>query len=292
MTDGSTIMPVEQCGAVGKCQSNPAGYASYMGSHYRTPSAESVASYAMQQLEEARRKDVETHEKNLPALEVNKAIAARLEAFMTEIGMPRSHSERDTKSRSRYPKNITVASGWISDMTRHIKVTDGFDYATSTYERLKRDYEAYAARAKAEAEAKRNEAQRQADAEKEARRANVELARIVLRYELPEDADWSDVLDALREKNQRIDLALAMKETRGDWSEGPYRVRNAIDRFSIETDEDKAIANDILDCLRDFEDGRVFLDTTWNYDRLLSSVSDQQLVADASTAYARVQEDA
>lgn len=291
MTDTSKIMPVEQCGAVGKCQSNPAGYASYMGSsHYRTPSAESVASYAMQQLEEARRKDVETHEKNLPALEVNKAIAARLEAFMAEIGMPRSHSERDTKSRSRYPKNITVTSGWIADMTRHIKVADGFDYATSTYERLKRDYEAYAARAKAEAEAKRNEAQRQADAEKEARRANIELARIVLRYELPEDADWDAVLDALRAKDQRIDLALAMKDTRADWNEGPYRVRYAIDRFTIETDEDKAIANDILDCLRDFEDGRVFRDTTWNYDRLLSSVADQQLVADASTAYARVQE--
>jgi len=34
-------------------------------------------------------------------------------------------------------------------------------------------------------------------------------------------------------------------------------------------------------------DGRCFRDCEWNYDRLLSSITDKQLVADVTTAYAR-----
>ncbi|WP_109477654.1 hypothetical protein [Paraburkholderia sp. C35] len=291
--EATKIMPVEQCGAVGKCQSSPAGYSHMLQSRYSysEPSPNVVAKYAMQQLEQARQKDVEMHEKNVPAIETNKAITERVKAFMAEIGMPNSHSERDTKSRARYPKSLTIQSGWIGDVARHIKTSDGFEYATSTYERLKRDYESYAERAEQEAEQKRTELERKAEAEKQARRANVELARIVLRYELPEDSDWRDVLDALCEKDQRIDLALAMMDVRADWNEGAYPVRNAIDRFTIETDEDKAIANDILACLHDFEDGRVFRDATWNYDHLIASVTDQQLAQDARAAYEQVHKD-
>lgn len=287
------IMPVEQCGAVGKCQSSPSGYAHMLQSRYSSspPSPDSVARYALAQLEAARQRDVETHEKNLPAIEANKAIAERVKAFMAEIGMPNSHGERDTKSRARFPKTLTIQSGWIGDVARHIKTSDGFEYATSTYERLKKDYAAYASRAEQEAQQKRADTERKAAAEKEARRANVELARIVLRYELPEDSDWRDVLESLSGKDQRIDLALAMMDVRADWNEGAYPVRNAIDRFTIETDEDKAIANDILACLHDFDDGRVFRDTTWNYDRLIASVADQQLAKDAMTAYEQAHKD-
>ena len=72
---------------------------------------------------------------------------------------------------------------------------------------------------------------------------------------------------------------------RGDGSEGPYGVRDAIGRFTRVTDEDKEIANDVISCMHDFCDGRVFRDTTWNYDRIMASVADQQLATDALTAY-------
>lgn len=289
MSENSKIMPVEQCGAVSKCQSSPSGYASYLSSSsYYTPSPERVAQHALQQLEQARAKDVDLHEKNLPALEQNKAIAERVRAFMAEIGMPNNHTERDTKSRSRYPKSLTIQSGWIGDVARHIKTSDGFEYATTTYERLKRDYESYAARAKQEADLKRAELDRKAETEKAARRANVELARIVLRYELPEDAEWRDVLETLRTKDQRVDLALAMMDVRRDWNDGPDAVESAIDSFTITTDEDKQIANCVVGCLRDFDDGRVFRDCAWNYDRILSTVEDRQLSADAVLAFERV----
>ncbi|CAJ3096786.1 Uncharacterised protein [Burkholderia pseudomallei] len=286
MSDDRKIRTVEQCGFVNKCMASPQSYASSLSS-YRTPSAKTVADHALAQLEAARAKDIALHEANLEAIERNKGTADRVRAFMEEIGMPKSWSERDTKSRARFPKNITRDAGWVGDIMRFIKTDDGFAYATSTYERLKRDYDAYAATAARETEQAELQRQRAAEAEREARKANIELARIVLRYELSDESTWDDVLDVLRTKDQRVDLALAMMATRGDWSEGPYRVRDAIDRFTIVTDEDKEIANDVIACLHDFCDGRVFRDTTWNYDRIMASVADQQLATDALMAYQR-----
>ena len=262
---------------------SPSGYASRLSS-YSTPTAMRVATHAIQELEAARAKDIAAHEHNLPALEHNKAIAARIEAMMTEAGIPRSYSERDTTSRARYPKTITHQAGWIGDVARNCITDDGFVFATSSYERLKKDYTAYAERAKEEAKQLEQKAQRERDAELAKRKADMELAGMLLRHGLPIESDWDDVLEHLRKKDQRLDLAVAMEQTRGDWSEGPYRVRNALDRFQIVTDEDKEIANDVASCLYDFEDGRVFRDTTWSYGALYASIIDKQRLADCQTA--------
>lgn len=286
MSENQKFQPVEPCGFIGKCMSSPSGYASSLSS-YRSPSAKSVAAHAMLQLEAARARDVATHEANLPAIENNKAVSARIEALMTEIGMPKSYSERDTKSRARYPKSITHEAGWLGDVRRYCKTDDGFGAATSTYERLLVTYKAYAEQAEKEAgelEAKR---QREQELLLRKRKADMELATLLLHYELPIESDWDDVLEALRSKDQRLDLAVAMSQTRGDWSEGPYRVRDALNRFTIETTEDKDIANDVLSCLEDFEDGRVFRDTTWSYSALFAAVKDAQLSTDVQTAMSR-----
>lgn len=278
----TTIQPVEICNAIGKCMGSPSSYASRMS--YGADKPRAVASHALRELEAARARDVATHEKNLPAIETNKAVAARVNALMIEIGMPTSYSERDTKSRARYPKTITHSAGYLADLRRHCPTADSFEFATSTYERLKKDYDAYAARAEEEAKQADAKREREAVALVEKRKADMELAAVLLRYELPLESSWSDVLDALCEKDQRLDLAVAMQRTRGDWSEGPYRVKNALDRFQIETTEDKDIANDVLSCLDDFEDGRVFRDTNWNYGRLFASVKDEVLAADVQKA--------
>lgn len=290
MTSPQQIQPVELCNAVGGCKSSPSSYASAL-STYRTPSARSVASHALAQLEAARAKDIATHEKNLPAIEANKAIAARVEALMVEIGMPKSFTERDTKSRARYPKTIRHDAGYLGDLRRHCRTDDSFEFATSTYERLLKEYQAYAQRAEEEAVAEDHKRAREAEALVERRKADMELAALLLRYQLPIDSSWSDVLEALRGKDQRLDLAVAMSQTRGDWSEGPYRVSNALGRFRIETTEDKDIANDVLSCLEDFCDGRVFRDTTWCYSRLFESAADQQLSADVQQALRRAGDD-
>jgi len=283
------IMPVTPVGAVGKCMGSPQSYSDRLkGSYsYRDPSPDRVAAYALEQLEAARAADIAAHEANAPAIENNMAITERVNALMAEIGMPAKYSERDQHSRARYPKTITRPAGYLTDLLRECKTSDGFSAATSTYESLKQRYEAYAVTAQEETARIAQRAEQEKRAQADRRKADMELAAILLRYELPIDSTWDDVLENLRSRDQRLDLAVAMSQTRGDWFEGAYRVTSAISRFTIRTDEDKDIANDVLGCTHDFEDGRVFRDTAWNYDRLFASVDDKQLVADVQAAMQR-----
>ncbi len=280
------IRPIEKVGYVGQCMASPSSYASALSS-YSTPSPDRVAQHAIQQLEAARAKDVEAHERNLPALEANKAVCAHVAGVMDAIGMPKRYSVKDTNSRARYPKTTTHDAGYLSDLLREVKTNDGFEHATSCYERMRKDYDAYAQRAAAEAEAAKNAKAREQQALIEKRKADMELAAILLRYGMPLESTWRDVLDVLAGKHQRIALAIAMQQTRNDWNEGPWRVRDAIGAFQIETTEDKDIANDVLACLEGFDDGRVFRDTTWSYDALFASVTEPNLSADAQLALQR-----
>lgn len=120
----------------------------------------------------------------------------------------------------------------------------------------------------------------------EKRKADLELARLILRYAAPDDSDWDDLFGIIRGRDQYLDLACAGLETRGDWSDGFYRVESALKRFRIRDERDKEIAADITGCLGS-EDGRVFRDTAWSYDALFEIVADKQLVEDAKLCLAR-----
>lgn len=279
------IMPVEHCGHINKCMASPSSYMDRL-SGYGEKTIARAAALALASLESARAKDVAQHEANVPALVNNKAIADQIIALNEAVGMPKRWTERDRNSRARYPKIIGHDAGYLSDLAREVKTDDGFESATSTYNRLKAEYDRYAESGKAEAEqiARKREIEQMRLVER--RKADMELAGLLLRYELPIESSWSDVLAHLCEKDQRINLAVAMEQTRGDWSDGPYRVRDALTDFIIQTDEDKEIAADVASELYDFEDGRCFRDCTWNYSRLFASVADQQLAADAQTAAA------
>lgn len=286
MTEPLKIMPVQKVGAVGSCMASPASYASDLN-RYREPSKKAVAEHALRKLEEARAADVAAHAANLPAIEANKAIRARVAALMSEVGIGEKFSQADTKSRARFPKRITRDAGWIEDLRRECPVDDGFAYASGAYERLKIAYEAYAADGVREAEAAAAAKAQEEDRRRQEKLANVELAEIILRYGLDREAEWADVLEELRKKDQRLDLAVAMSQTRNDWSEGAYRVSAAFGRFHIDTDQDKEIANCIASILADFEDGREFRDCSWNYSRLFSEAADQQLSTDIQKATER-----
>lgn len=283
MSAALKIMPLEQCGAVGKCMSSPQSYESGM-STYRKPSIDQVADKAMRELEAARAVDLAINARNEAAIANNTAVRAYVESIMDAIGMPRSWSQKDTKSRSYYPKTISTPAGYLTDLVRECRADDGFTAATNTYNMLLARYTEYAATAAAQAEKDRLAAERAAAEKVTKRRADMELVTIIQRYSLPIDSEWSDVLEALRERDQRLDLAVAMEDVRDDWNDGCGAVESALGRFTIRDNEDKDIANDVLGCTRDFEDGRVFRDTTWNYSALYGSVVDRQLVADVQMA--------
>lgn len=274
---------LEPVGFVGKCMSSPQSYASDL-SRWRTPTTKEIATKALRMLEDARAKDIEAHERNIPKIEANQAQRDRIIALMKEIGIPDSYSEVDPRSRARFPKRIRHDAGYMGDMARNLKVNDGFARATETYNSLKAKYDAYAVNAEQEDSRAKAEQERLAAAALEKRRQDLKLVEIILRYSLPEASEWDDVLSALREKDQRMDLAVAMYQTRGDWSEGYYRVSDALQRFVVSTPQDAEIQTDILSCFNDDIDGRVFRDTFWSYDRLFSEAQDQQLATDVQTA--------
>lgn len=282
------VMPVEQCKAMGKMYSSAAQFKSSVPTgyySYREPTMLRIAEHALDALKKARASDVEIHEKNLPALEMNAKVHAFMAELMAAMAMPDGWSEIDRNSRARYPKKIQHRAGWRQDLTQHCAVNDGFDLATGTYERLLKEYTEYHAQALRSDEIEKNKKAAEEEAKLAARRKDMELAAILLRYDLPLETDWPDVLDNLRRRDQRLDLAVAMRQVRGDWNDGCGAVESALNRFTIRNDEDKDIANDVLGCTHDFEDGRVFRDTTWSYDRLFASVQDRQLVADVEAAY-------
>lgn len=284
------IMPVEPCKATGKLYSSPSEFRHRMNS-YREPSMLMIANRALSELESARKLDVETHEKNLPALENNRLVVEHLSAVNTALGMPDGWSARDPNSRARIPKTIRHMAGWKQDIAQHVRTSDGFDMATSTHASLLLKYTEYHTSALRDDEQKKSAAARSEAEKLEKRKADLEFVQICQRYELPLESEWSDMLDNLRKRDQRLDLAIAMQDVRSDWNEGCGAVEYALSRFTIRNDEDKDIANDVLGCTHDFEDGRVFRDTSWNYGRLFASVQDKQLLADTQLALEQCRKD-
>lgn len=278
------VMPVEQCKAMGKMYYSASEFRHRMNNNYREPTMLAVADFALTALEVARKDDVEKHTKNLPAMEMNARVVDHVGTLMKAIEMPDGWSERDLNSRARIPKTIRHSAGWRTDLAKHCAIADGYTAATADYERLKATYTKYREDALRDAEQRKGQADREKAAALAARRADMELAAMLLKYELPIDSEWPDVVDALRGRDQRLDLAVAMEDVRGDWNDGCGAVESALGRFTIRDNEDKDIANDVLGCTRDFEDGRVFRDTTWSYSALYGSVTDRQLVADVQTA--------
>jgi len=205
MSAALKIMPIEQCGSVGKCMASPQSYESHMSSYsYRKPTPDRVAAYALAELEKARAVDVATHERNLPALANNQAVRDHVEAVMAEIGMPRNFTQRDTNSRARRPKTFSSPAGFLTDLVRECKTDDGFAVATRSYEELSKRYREYEASAKQQAERDKATAER-AEAERIAkRRADLELVTIIQRYGLPIESEWRDVLEALRTRDRGI----------------------------------------------------------------------------------------
>ena len=277
------IMPVAPCNAVANLSGNVTNYGNASYSSWYKPSKQKQAEAALAALEAALAADTKQHEANVPAIENNRRIAALIESTMTGLGIPKQYQEVDPKSRARYTKYHTVPAGWVRDTGKFVHVTDGWpvDYR---YNQLKRDFTEKLTAAQREEEQAKAKAEADAAAAKKKRESDLKLLAICQRYGLEPGTDYDDALDALRKTNQRLDLALAMLATRGDWSEGCYRVEDALCRFKVETDEDAKIQASAESGCEEFEDGRVFRDCVWGYDRIFSTL-DKQLYDDAMLLY-------
>lgn len=279
------IATIEPCGNVDrKCHWNPADFKGQMGEQwrFRTIHQKDIAEFALLKLEEYRALDVAAHEKNLEGLKTNALIKEKVTAVMNETGMPHRYHERDPKSRARFPKLITRNAGWVDDLARIVTV-DGFENATQKYETFKVRYTDFLEQGKRSFEFEASAKTRKEEADKKKRLEDVELVKIILRYDFDPLSTWDSVYVLLRQKDHLLDLAIAMMNVRNNWSDGPDEVIQALDFTPRNTTEEEIKAEAASHC-EDFEDGRVFRDCNWNYGAILPLVKDQQLVKDAMLA--------
>lgn len=80
-------------------------------------------------IEKSAPKIEEWHKVNLPDIEYNKKLAQSVANFMQIVGFPTQYKDRDYKSKSVKPKYITHTAGYIQDITRSIKTSDGYETA-------------------------------------------------------------------------------------------------------------------------------------------------------------------
>ena len=283
--DGDKIQPIKPCGFVRQTIVNPTSE-SY--GRFST-NAQRVAN-AISALDAAFAKDKETHEANVPALAANRDLAKRLEEQMLALGFPRSERELNPKSRSAYTRYNTVDAGWLRSIRAHVPVDDGFSACEQSYARLKSEFER-AARAAADADALAARQKEYAEnAAKVKRASDLKLLELCQRRGFDIGTDYETALDKLRESDQRLDLAVAMMQTRDDWSEGCYRVEDALYRFRPWCPDEEAMASEArenCDEWGEIMDGRCFRDSCWGYDRILGTLDDQ-LRKDAMFLYENI----
>lgn len=236
-------------------------------------------------LERAWREDTETHLANCAALDHNARMRKAITEMMTAAGVPDHFYAPKPGSRAYIPKKVKHQAGYIGDLARTFKISDGY----AEVEKLYRSKREKIDKLKAEVQREKEAAAAESERVLKRRQADIKLGTIIVRYELPETTDWDDALSALRVRDKYLDLAIAGLQTRGDWSDGFYRVEDALRRFKIENDQDKDImANLSGRLIANDRDGRIFRDTEWSYDKLFDLVVDKTLLADARTCLENV----
>ena len=202
---------------------------------------------------------------NVEIIEYNKKVVASAKQYMSSLGIPESRSERDYKSRARYPKSKTIESGYLHDLHRYIPTVDSssiyFGHCTSIANDVTKHAEEAIKSIKVLEQIKATE-----EAEK---KKNFFVTKMIIKYELPDTSSVSDVFWHIVNKDKYLRLAHYMSLNRGDWSDGCSYAETGLAGFSTNTPQDEEIFNEISDFCEDWGgDGRVFRDCKWSYDQI------------------------
>lgn len=225
-----------------------------------------VVELATKSLDEAYAEAKAIHESNRTSMKNNFAVRESVTKFMVSIGMP----ERVPDPSSRKRIKDTMSAMWLQELWKFCPVTDGFQGAEEGYNKAIRAIGDYS-RKKEEEEAQEKRKQEEEKKREERLYQRVEMC---VKLGIPGDTSEWEILETILKKSKYLRLAHAMQETRGDWSEGPYRVEDALDLFDVVNEDDKAIHAEIHELTSDWDgDGRVYRDCTHNYTVLFSMVS-------------------
>lgn len=212
----------------------------------------------------------------LPIAKRNSEVAAHNEGVLRQIVTAITAAGIGTETK-RWVRNKTKSetADWLVLLRNAAPKCGTTEYSLNDrHTRLVASREEALKKREANARAKQ-QAQEASDREK------LKVARVVevaLAIGMDATSDIDEIKSELRKRDKYLDLAVAGVETRNDWSEGCYRVENALSRFTIETPADQEIFDEWQSRCEDFDDGRVFRDCEHNYGVVMGMAS-PELVA-------------
>lgn len=220
-----------------------------------------------------------THEENSDKIVNNEETAQKVKDFMETIGIRGTYSVYDyPTNRHKTKKSITKTAGYIDDIGREIKTSDGYKFAMDSLkksrERLRKEFDDLCKKIIEDEKRKELERKKQEDIK--------ELARFQVKYD--NNGEWWDILDVILNKNKYLKLGHYLLKNREDWNDGPSYAKYGLSQFEVDGENDERIANELLYLTDDWDgDGRVFRDSKYGYDYVFSLVNDEELMKDYET---------
>ncbi len=230
--------------------------------------------------------DLLTHLENIEIARQNSQLVTNIFNLLERAGISTSYYGYKTKRSSKQSQQYY---NFPSEIRGQIATSYKEDTLESRKQELLKQVDNFWNQEIKKIEDERKEKER---IEKE-KKENRTLALLLAKYDLDISQDWEDLLDAIIEKNKYLFLAHRLEQNRGDWTDGCSYAESGLDNFTIETEQDKKIHEDIYYYISTWDqhmDGRVFRDCTYDYGTIfgIAADSDSDLYTDYETVKQKV----
>lgn len=228
--------------------------------------------------------DLLTHLENINIAKENDQLLTNIFNLLEKAGVHRSHYGYKTKRSS---KQTEMYYNFPSEIRNQIATT----YREDTLEERKKALLKQVDDIWNQEMKKVEDERKQKEAEEKAKKENRTLALLLAKYDLGIEQDWDDLLQAIIEKNKYLFLAHRLEQNRGDWNDGCSYAESGLDNFTIETEEDQKIHENIYYYISTWDqhmDGRVFRDCTYDYGTIFGIAAEKN--SDLYTDYETVKQ--
>lgn len=231
----------------------------------------------LQILEVIHNVDQSTHKENLQIVEDNKKISSTIFNVLELAGIRQTFYDYKTnRSSKKTEQHYKFTSEIRNQIPMHYPENSLDERKKSLTNQIKKYWDSEISKVKEE--------QRKKEQEQKEKEENKKLALLLAKYDLDLTDEWSDIQEAIIRKDKYLFLAHYLELNRGDWSDGHDYASRGLDGFSIETELDQKIYDDIMGYIENWDgDGRVFRDCEYNYSVLYGMVDDANLLKDYET---------
>ncbi|RPK31787.1 hypothetical protein [Paenibacillus xylanexedens] len=224
--------------------------------------------------------DKDIHIKNVEKVKSNKETETRVFDLLKQVGIRNSYYGYKT-GRSRNTTELYY--NFTSEIRKQIPT----QYSENRLEELKKSLIDQIKKIWNDELYKMKQERVKKEKEEKEKEYNKMLALLLAKYDLELTDSWSELNEAIIDRNKYLRLAHSLEMNRNDWTEGYSHAECGLNSFTTESDLDRKIYNDISSYMFDKwdGDGRVFRDCEYNYDVIygIAANEDPQLYKDYQT---------